>query len=202
MAPHYLVKHIPVINQISYSLRNRIIKPPFSRTERYKNSFFPFCIDNWNNLDNDIKELPSLNQFKKKILTFIRPKGNTFFSIQDKLGIKLLTKIRVNFSDLRDHRFNHNFNCDNPTCICGLGDETSVHFFLCCPRYTNLRVIYLGKISEIIGSDVTVLPKDHLTKILMYGSNVYNTITNELIIKQTLIFLKKTGRFKKLEAFD
>ena len=154
------------------------------------------------NLNNDIKELPSLNQFKNKILTFIRPKGNSFISIQDQPGVKLLTKIRVNFSDLRDHRFNHNFNCDNPTCACGLGDETTVHFFLCCPRYINLRVFYFGKISEIIGSDVTALPKDHLIKILMYGSNVYNTITNKLIIKQTLNFLKKTGRFKKLEAFD
>ena len=76
---------------------------------------------------------------KQVLIKFIRPNGNTFYSIRDRVGIKLLTKIRVCYSDLRDHRFNHNFNCPDPTCQCGIGDETSVHFFLCCPRFNNLR---------------------------------------------------------------
>ena len=74
--------------------------------------------------------------------------------------MKLLNKIRVTFSDLRDHRSNHNFNCINPTYSCGLEDETSVHYLLCCPRYANLRTTYLSKICEIKGSDVTVLSFD------------------------------------------
>ena len=87
-------------------------------------------------------------------------------------------------------------------CSCGLEDETTVHFFLCCPRYNTLRTTYLSKISEIIGSDVSVLPNDHLTHILMYGSNVYNNVTNEFIINDTIQFIKKSGRFKKFEAFS
>ena len=85
--------------------------------------------------------------------------------------------------------------------ICGLGDETPRHYLLCCARYATLRNLYLAKISEIVGNDVSVLPKEHLTHILMYGSNVYNNITNELIIKQTLNFMRKSARFKILEAF-
>jgi len=200
-APSYLTKHIPVNNPITITLRNRITKPPLSRTERYDNSFFPFCIKNWNNLDNNIKSLPSLNEFKTKICTFIRPKARLLFVTHDQFALKILTKIRVTFSDLRDHRFNHKFNCLSATCFCGEDDETALHYFLCCPRYTNLRIIFLGKVSDIIGSDVTVLPNEHLTHILMYGSNVYNNITNELIINQTLNFIIKSGRFKKLEAF-
>ena len=198
----YLSKHIPSKDQTNISLRNQIIKPPFSKTERYNNSFFPFCIKNWNTLDDNIKSSLSLNEFKTKICTFIRPKAHLFYKIHDQLGVKLLTKIRVTFSDLRDHRFNHNFNCLSPFCICGQADETSLHYFLCCPRYTNLRSTYLGNVSDIIRSDVSVLPKDHLVHILMYGSNVYNNITNELIIKQTLNYIHKSGRFKKLEAFS
>ena len=201
MTPDYLVKHIPINNPTSVTLRRHAAKPPFSRTERYDNSFFPYCIKHWNLLDDEIKSLPSLNQFKTKICTYIRPKGNAIHTIQDQLGVKLLTKIRVNFSDLRDHRFNHRFNCENPICVCGLDDETPLHYFLCCPRYINLRRIYLGKISATIGTDVTVLPKEHLLHILMYGSNIYNNITNKLIISQTIIFIRKSNRFKKLEAF-
>lgn len=153
-------------------------------------------------MDNTIKSAPTLSVFKTNLIKFVRPKGNTFYSIRDKYGVKLLTKIRVSFSDLRDHRFNHNFNCLNPTCLCGLEDETSVHFFLCCPRYNNLRISYLSKISEILRSDISVLPNDHLTHILMYGSNVYNYVTNESIINETIYFIKKSGRFEKLEAFS
>ena len=202
LAPSYLFDHVPEHNSNNIPSRRNDIRTPFSRTCRYENSFFPFCIKNWNNLDNTIKLAPSLNVFKTNLNKFIRPKGNTFYSIRDSYGIKLLTKIRVCFSDLRDHRFNHNFNCVNPTCFCGLGDETTVHFFICCPRYTILRNTYLSKISDILKSDISVLPDDHLTHVLMYGSNVYNNIINESIIKETIYFIKNSKRFEKLEAFS
>ena len=202
MTPPYLLDHIPEHRVINVSLRNNVLRPPLSRTDRYDNSFFPFCINNWNKLDDTIKFLPSVSQFKSNLNKFVRPKGNNFYTIRDSVGIKLLTKIRVTFSDLRDHRYNHNFNCENPVCSCGLDDETAVHFFLCCPRYNNLRTTCLSKISDIIGSDITVLPNDHLTNILMYGSNIYNDVSNELILIETMLFIKKSGRFQKLEAFS
>ena len=91
------------------SLRNRNNNafPPI-RTERYANSFFPSTIKEWQNLSEEAKSKPSVQSFKKYLNDFKRPAGNSVFAIRDKFGIKLLTKIRVNFSDLRDHRFNHN----------------------------------------------------------------------------------------------
>ena len=201
LTPSYLFEHIPD-NTPNVTLRKFTQKTDrYDTTDRYDNSFFPFCIDNWNNLDSCIRLSSSLSNFKTNINNFIRPKSTSFYSIRDKEGIKLLTKIRVTFSDLRDHRFNHNFNCVNPTCRCGLEDETSVHYFLCCPRYNNLRTVYLSRISEIVKSDITILPKDHLAHLLTYGSNVYNDITNELILTETIQFIKKSKRFKNLEAF-
>ena len=202
LAPSYLSDHLPEQSVTYTSLRERNISSPFSRTERYGNSFFPYCIENWSKLDNSVKILPSLTCFKKHLDSFIRPKGNVFYGINDNSGIELLTKIRVAFSDLRDHRYTHNFNCNSPICACGMEDETSVHYFLCCPRYQSQRNILLSKISEIIGSDVTILPNDHLNKILMYGSNVYSLICNKLIIEQAIFFIKSSMRFKKLEAFS
>ena len=116
--------------------------------------------------------------------------------------MKRLTQIRVDFSDLRDHRFNHRFNCPSPICSCGTEDETTTHFLLSCPRYNNLRQTYLSKISQITNSDVTVLPKDHLSDLLLYGSKAYNEITNELILTETIVFIYKSERFKYLEAFS
>ena len=68
MAPSYLVDHLPEITAPNVSLRRNIIRAPISRTERYDNSFFPFCINNWNNIDDTIKSLPSLNEFKNKFV--------------------------------------------------------------------------------------------------------------------------------------
>ena len=90
----------------------------------------------------------------------------------------------------------------NPTCFCGLEDETAIHYLLCCPRYNHLRTIYLSKISEIIGSDISVLPNEHLYNILIYGSNVFNNVTIELIISETIHFIKNSGRFKTFEVFS
>ena len=68
MAPSYLLDHLPEITAPNVSLRRNIIRAPISRTERYDNSFFPFCINNWNNIDDTIKSLPSLNEFKNKFV--------------------------------------------------------------------------------------------------------------------------------------
>ena len=152
------------------------MRAPFSRTKKHDNCFFPYCIKNWNSLADSVKLLPSVTRFKKHLDMFIRPEGKSFYGTRDKFGMKILTKISVEFSDLRDHRYNHNLNCQNPMCSCGLAKETSVHYFLYCSRYIAQRLHFLSKISEVIGSDVSVLPKEQLCHILMYGSNVFNSI--------------------------
>ncbi len=201
IAPSYLSDHIPKRNEISMYLRNRPNNPPLTRTDRYGNSFFPYSINAWNDLDEEVKSKPSIQSFKAFLYGFKRPTGHPLFGICDKFGIRLLTKIRIEFSDLRDHRFNHNFNCDSPTCSCGLENETSVHFFLRCNRFSAQRTALLSKISLIIHADVSVLPDDHLYHLLVYGSNVYNFVSNKLIITETISFIRNTGRFTNLEAF-
>ena len=100
----------------------------------------------------------------------------------------LLTKIRVGFSNPKDHRYNHKFNCESSICSCGVEDGKPVHYFLC-------------KISNIIDSDVSVFPMEHLYKILVYGSNIFNVFTKR-IISEAIQYIKFTGRFKKLEAYS
>ena len=75
-----------------------------------------------------------------------------------------------------------------------IGDETSVRFLLCCPRFNNLRFSHHSKISDILRTDI-VLPNGHLANILMYGSNVYNVIINKSIVNETIYFIKKSKRF-------
>ena len=196
-----MTDHIPQHNEISHNLRNRSDRAPLARTERYANSFFPYTIKEWNKLNDDAKSKSSVQSFKKYLNDFIRPSGHPVFGIPDKFGIMLLTKIRVSFSDLRDHRFNHNFNCESPICLCGIDDETSVHYFLCCSRFASQRSTLLSNVTDIIGTELSTLPNEHLYRILVYGSNVFNYVSNRLILTETITYIRNSGRFTKLEAF-
>ncbi len=123
------------------------------------------------------------------------------YKIHDRHGVSLLTKLRVEFSDLRAHRFAHNFNCVSPICVCGKEDESTEHYLTRCPRFDIARELMISSLSEIINPVVRNLPDDHLTEIMLFGSKVYNIISNKLIIETTITYIKRSTRFKSLEAF-
>ena len=80
-----------------------------TNTEYFKNSFFPYCVEEWNKLGPELKDSVSISKFKKSLLAFIRPNMSPVYKINDPLGLKLLTRLRVNFSHLKEHKFRHNF---------------------------------------------------------------------------------------------
>ena len=84
----------------------------------------------------------SLEFFKRALLIFIRPKPAGVYKIHHPKGLKLLTRLRLGLSHLREHKFRHNFNDTiYPFCLCGTNSlETSEHFFLHCPTYAYLRL--------------------------------------------------------------
>ena len=97
-APQYLQTFIPTRCIASVSLRFRpAICPLYARTERYRNSFFPYCISKWNELDCHIRNLPSIAAFKRAILKFIRPSPSPTFKVINHKGLILLTRLRVGF---------------------------------------------------------------------------------------------------------
>ena len=58
----------------------------------------------------------------------------SLFLIHDPVGVKLLTRLRLQFSHLNKYKFRHNFkDCVSPMCDCGAETETTSHFFLGCP---------------------------------------------------------------------
>ena len=70
---------------------------PFFKTKTnfFKNSFFPAIIIEWNKTDVNIPNSPFCNVFKKVMLKLIRPKPNQVFNIDSSEGLKLLTRIRL-----------------------------------------------------------------------------------------------------------
>ena len=110
----------------------------FCGTETFSNSFLPQTVREWNKLDTSICQVPSYSVFRKALLDFIRPTGNSNFGTNDVSGLKLLTRLRVGLSHLREHKFKHNFQDTlNPLCPCSLEAENAYQFFMCCKNFSN-----------------------------------------------------------------
>ena len=83
----------------------------------FKYSFFPSNLNDWFNLDLNIRNSESISIFKSKLLSFIRPVQTNTCNIFDPKGLTFLTRLRLGLSDLNEHRFRHNFqNCLNLLC--------------------------------------------------------------------------------------
>ena len=51
----------------------------------------------------------SFEAFKKRILSFIRPMPDSIYNIHNPLGVKYLTRLRITFSHLKEHKLKHHF---------------------------------------------------------------------------------------------
>ena len=104
-SPKYLYSIIPIHN-MSYRTRQCNKIPAINvKHDFFKNTFFPSTIMEWNKLDWEIKNSESIVTFKKRILSFIRPSANSTFNCHNPRGIKLLSRLRLGLSHLREHEF-------------------------------------------------------------------------------------------------
>ena len=193
-APTYLSSVLPPQREEEdVGVRRRLRTPfvaPFCRTERYRASFFPFCINEWNNLDENIRNLPSISSFKTAILKFFKPNANSVFSVTDKKGVVLLNRLRVGFSHLREHKFRHNFaDTVDPFCNCRNNSiETTQHFLMHCSDYSNDRLVMFNSLLQL---DISLLPLKHKTLFitLLFGDSKFSQNQNHDILSITVKFI-------------
>ena len=168
-SPKYLFNIIPVTVS-RYKTRNTNNIPQFKvKHNFFRSPFLPSVVIEWNKLDPNIRNSESLNIFKKSLLKFIRLSGSSVFNCHNPKGVKLLTRLRLGLSHLREQKFKHGFqDWLNPTCSCGNDIATSAHFLLHCSHYSNERSTFLNTIRNI---NRTILNKNDLqiTETLLYG---------------------------------
>ena len=127
------------------------------KSECFKNSSIPNVINGWNKLDPDIRSSSSYNLFRNTLLKFIRPVQRNTFNINDLAGVKLLTRLQLGLSHLREHKFGHCFrDILNPLCLCSIEVETTAHYFLRCHFYNANRSALVNELNEIDSSFSTL----------------------------------------------
>ena len=193
-APDYLTNSIPSCTH-TVKTRNCHIPTYHCRTECFKYSFFPSTLTDWFKLDENIRNSESISSFKKKLLSFIRPVQRSTFNIFDPIGIKLLTRLRLDLSHLNEHRFRHNFqDCLNPLCSCSLEIENTVHYLLHCHHFSTIRIDLMNSVSSVL-SNFESLHDNSKKEILLYGDSFLDQNKNKFILEATLTFIKNSERF-------
>ena len=139
----------------------------------------------------------NFGNFKNNILKFIRPKSNSFFNCCNLKGIRLITRLRLELSHLREHKFKYNFqNCLNPLCSCGSNIESTSHFLLHCPIFHDKRHTLLSTLNNI-DSKILESNDSYLTLTLLFGSTSLDSETNTLVLNATIDYILSTERFEE-----
>ena len=172
------------------------IRPFPSRTKSFKKSFSPFSINKWNNLTVKIRNTKSINIFRKLIIN--EKRENSLFSVYDPLGVKLLTRLRFQFSHRNEYKFKHGFSDTvNPICACGTEIEATEHFFLRCHLYSTQRLELFESLKKVDSNFLNLNEKDQVNTLL-YGSQTNDSkCDNREILKLVITYIKATTRFDR-----
>ena len=132
----------------------------------------------WNKLDTSICQAPSYSVFRKALLDFIRPTANSTFGTNDVSGLKLLTRLRVGFSHLREHKFKHDFQGTlNRLFLCSLVAE-DYHFFMCCQNFSNQQNALFDQNVlfddlNLINSEILKMTENVIVQVLLFGDKSF-----------------------------
>ena len=102
---NYLTPYGNVRTCLTRYSTQKSVKTFSGRTKAFELSLFPHYAKEWENLSEELRNIDSINKFKLSILNFVRPRENSVFAVHDINGLKLLTRSRLNFSHLNEHKF-------------------------------------------------------------------------------------------------
>ena len=120
-------------------------------------------------------------------------KRNSLFPVYNPLAVKLLTRLRLNFSYLNKHKFRHGFgDTVSPMCRCDAEIKDAEHFLLRCNFYSTQRFELFNSIKKIDLSFTQIDTKEQVNILLYVYPPNKSTSLNQDIIKFVINFLKKS----------
>ena len=120
---------------------------------------------------------------------------NSIYNIHNPLGVKYLTRLRIGFSHLKEHKFKHNFHYSiDPMCSGSSGIEASIHFFLHCASFNTQRQTLFNKIANI-DANILTENEDSSVNTLLFGISNSENSFNKAMLNASIEFVLSTKRF-------
>ena len=134
-------------------------------------------------------------------MQFIRSSPNGIFDCHNPKGVKLLTRLRLGLSHLRDHKFKYSFqDLLNPICNCGTDVETTTHYLLHCPLFSDERLILINNIRNI-DNNILNLNDSRFSEVLLLVNFSFNNTKNTSILNTTIEYIVPSKKFE-VHLFD
>ena len=132
------------------------------------------------------------------ILNFIRPSASRVCNISDAIDVKLIVRLHLGFSHLREHKFKHNFrDMLNRLCFCSIEVESTSHYFLRCHFVDTLRATLMNDLRNI-DNNLRAFRNENITNNLLYGNQIYDDKTNQLTLMDVSQYIKDSKIFDEL----
>ena len=136
--------------------------------------------------------------FKKSICKTIWKSSN----VTDSSVTKLITRLRLGFSQLCEQKFRHNFQDTlNPICICAENIKTTIHYLLYCPNYLNERMTLLNNLQNV---EENILDRNcsRLSEVLLFKfyhsiQYIFDTKRFDVPLTHLINLQKKLQKFEK-----
>ena len=199
--PEFIKEIVPNFRQTdsercTRSTQCNLITMPIIRTSSFARSFIPTTTKLWNRLPNDLRGETSFKLFKTEINSLTNT-GNPiqYLSLGSKLGNMLHTQIRLNCSELNEHKSKLG-KIDSPKCRCGANREDTTHYLLSCPLFNAEREEMMKHISAILNKNFRNFPQKLKLKILLYGPQE-GRAAEYLVASALQRFVQLTRRFVK-----
>ena len=139
LCPDYLSSVVPptIGNTTNYPLRNSAdLLTVHASSQLYYNSFLPSVIREWNELPEDVRNLPSIATFKRKLISDI-VKIPPFYLDGVRLGQIYHARLKTSCSSLNQQLFSKNI-LDSPLCVCQVLEDI-YQFLFNCEHFHNTR---------------------------------------------------------------
>ena len=122
-----------------------------------------------NKLSSEIRNSTFYQQFRKQLLSSIKPTWSTLCSVHHPVDVKLLVRLRFGFNHLCEHKFRLNFQDTlNPLCSCSLESERTLQYLLCYHKFST-ACSALIKDFNLIDPNTSQINKTSLVNILLYS---------------------------------
>ena len=149
-------------------------------------SYFPSTIRLWNNLEFEIRNNFTFNQFKYYLNTLKNVhRVPEYFNVGKRKTNIILTKLRNSCSSLHSDLFRVNL-VNSPVCSCGYFTEDVVHFMLFCPNYQRQRDILQHKLDHLQPLDIAKL---------LFGDENLSQAANKIIMVSVQDYIHASGKF-------
>ena len=145
---------------------------------------------------NDSIQLLDLLEFKQELKKELKPVKYRHFSKGSKLGNSLLTRLRLERSDLNLHKFNIGL-IETPECSCHARNESSLHYLIDCFLYTGERQTLFNLVEYYVPNFKTMC-KNKKYDVLVMGIDPGNpefVNTNTILSIAVQKFIFETKRF-------